>query len=105
MTSIHAKVLSTEKYGDQISPHYRTGAFRVSRRVRKTEVQEKSLLRLLWHFFDRKLGLRLITAKILGSRQAKRFRFGGPIRTWKLGCRRDSAKPHYYENQIRHRPG
>src|SRR5258708_19727094 len=100
MTSIHAKVLSTEKYGDQISPHYRTGAFRVSRRVRKTEVQEKSLLRLLWHFFDRKLGLRLITAKILGSSQAKRFRFRGPLSTWKFRSRINYAKPLLFENQI-----
>jgi hypothetical protein len=36
-----------------ISPHYRIGAFRVSGAVRKAEVQEKSLLRLLWYFLTK----------------------------------------------------
>src|SRR5258708_23416073 len=38
-----------------ISPYCRIGAFRVSGSVRKAEVQEKPLLRLLWHFSHQKL--------------------------------------------------
>jgi len=38
-----------------ISPHCPIGAFRVSGPVRKAEVQEKPLLRLLWHFSRQKL--------------------------------------------------
>src|SRR6266403_2343544 len=104
MTSIHAKVVSTEKYGDQyrfiielLPSEFKGPVERL--RFKKIPIAAP-LVRL-----SPKAGSRLITAKILGSRQAKRFRFGGPIRTWKLGCRRGSTKPHYYENPIRHRPG
>ncbi len=38
-----------------ISLHYRTAAFRVEGAVRKAEVQEKSLLRLLWYVSHQKL--------------------------------------------------
>ncbi len=38
-----------------ISPHCPIGAFRVSGPVRKAEVQEEPLLRLLWHFSHQKL--------------------------------------------------
>ena len=53
MTSIHGKVLSTEKYPNQyrlviaLVPSEFPGA------VRKAEVQEKSLLRLLWYFLTK----------------------------------------------------
>jgi len=33
-----------------ISPHRPIGSFRVCRSVRKAEIQEKSLLRLVWYF-------------------------------------------------------
>src|ERR1700747_3579686 len=38
-----------------ISSHSPIGVFRVCGPVRKAEVQEKSLLRLLWHFSHQKL--------------------------------------------------
>jgi hypothetical protein len=38
-----------------ISPHYRIGAVRVSWAVRKVEVQEKPLLRLLWYVSQQEL--------------------------------------------------
>jgi hypothetical protein len=48
-----------------------------------------------------KAGLHLITAKILDSRLAKRFRFGGLIRPWKLAKEENPQKPHCYEHEIR----
>jgi hypothetical protein len=55
MTPIHPTILSSEKYGNQYRLHNQIGAFRVSGPVRKAEVQEKPLLRLLWDFSHQEL--------------------------------------------------
>jgi hypothetical protein len=84
MTSIHAKVPSTEKYGDEYRliiesvPSEFRGPFE---RVRFT----KNPYSASFGTSLTKSWLTLDYRKDLGSRQAKRFCFGGPIRTWKLG--------------------
>src|SRR4030088_296504 len=104
MTSIHAKVVSTEKYGDQyrfiieLLPSEFKGPFERLRFKRNPYSGSfGTSLTKSWLTLDYR--------KDPGSKAGEAFRFGGPIRTWKLGCRRGSTKPHYYENQIRHRPG
>jgi hypothetical protein len=85
MTSIHAKVLSTEKFRDEyrliveLVPSEFLGPFE------RLRFKKNPYCGSFGTSLSPKAGLRLITAKTLGSRLAKRFRFGGPIRTWKLG--------------------
>jgi hypothetical protein len=84
MKSIHAKVLSTEKYADQyrliieLVPSEFLGPFE-RLRFKKTPIAAPLVL------LSPKAGSRLITAKIPGSRQGKRSRFGGPSRPRELG--------------------
>jgi hypothetical protein len=80
MTSIHAKVLSTEKYGDQyrliieLVPSEFLGPFERLRFKKNPYCGSfGTSLTESWLTLDYR--------KDLGSRQAKRFRFGGPIRT------------------------
>ena len=55
MTPIHAKVASTEKYGDQYRLIVDLVPSEISRAIRTVEIQEESLLRFLQYVSEQKL--------------------------------------------------
>ena len=105
MTSIHAKVVSTEKYGDpyrfiiELLPSEFKGPFETLR-FKKNPYSGSFGTSLT------KSWLTLDYRKDPGFKPGEAFplrRTDQNVEAWLQ--KRFDKKPHYYENQIRHRPG